>query len=100
MESAGLRFRRLRPRRQAAHRANRSGCVRVLPKVMPPTAGILVLLRSTRCRKGTAARRVSYDRGAEGNGGMIYRGPAVEIPDTALVPFVLHRAHDLSTRPA
>src|SRR5260370_16129634 len=31
---------------------------------------------------------------------MIYRGPAVESPDTALVPFVLHRAGDLSTKPA
>src|SRR5713101_3372204 len=31
---------------------------------------------------------------------MIYRGPAVEIPDSPLVPFVLHRSHDLSTKPA
>src|SRR5437762_12166378 len=31
---------------------------------------------------------------------MIYRGPAVDIPDSALVPFVLHRARDLSTKPA
>ena len=31
---------------------------------------------------------------------MIYRGPAVDIPDSALVPFVLHRAGELSTKPA
>src|SRR5437660_12367066 len=31
---------------------------------------------------------------------MIYRGPAVDIPESPLVPFVLHRAGDLSTRPA
>ncbi len=31
---------------------------------------------------------------------MIYKGPAVDIPDSALVPFVLHRAGDLSTKPA
>src|SRR6202023_1854297 len=31
---------------------------------------------------------------------MIYRGPAVEIPDSPLVPFILHRAHALSSKPA
>ena len=31
---------------------------------------------------------------------MIYKGPAVEIPDTSLVPFVLQRASDLGDQPA
>src|SRR5438046_9269365 len=31
---------------------------------------------------------------------MIYSGPAVDIPESPLVPFVLHRAGDLSTKPA
>ena len=31
---------------------------------------------------------------------MIYSGPAVDIPESPLVPFVLHRAADLSTKPA
>jgi len=31
---------------------------------------------------------------------MIYRGPAVEIPDSPLVPFVLHRAGELHIKPA
>jgi acyl-CoA synthetase (AMP-forming)/AMP-acid ligase II len=31
---------------------------------------------------------------------MIHRGPAVEIPDIPLVPFVLHRASELADKPA
>ena len=31
---------------------------------------------------------------------MIYQGPAVEIPDIALVPFVLQRASELGDKPA
>ena len=31
---------------------------------------------------------------------MIYKGPAVEIPDSPLVPFVVHRAGELHTKPA
>ena len=31
---------------------------------------------------------------------MIYTGPAVEIPDSPPVSFVLHRARELSTKPA
>jgi acyl-CoA synthetase (AMP-forming)/AMP-acid ligase II len=60
----------------------------------------LLLLRSTPRQIGPGAVRYDRRRHSRESAEMIHRGPAIEIPDTPLVPFVLHRAGELSSKPA